>query len=118
MAEHYTQLHSLLSSALRAGTGYSNPINASEYEEAVFFLDVTTKEGTNPTLDLTLQLSPDNPTADNWFDTGSVFTQSVAEVKRLLAIASGLGMYARFKYVIGGTNTPKFTFSLKGVFKA
>ena len=118
MTERYMQLHSLLSSALRAGTGYSNPINASEYKEAIFFLDVTTNEGTNPTLDLTLQLSPDNPTADNWFDTASTFTQSVAAVKRLLTIASGLGMYVRFKYVIGGTNTPKFTFSLKGAFKS
>lgn len=117
MMDKHATVHSLLASALRAGTGYSNPINASEYKEAVFLLDVTTKEGTNPTLDLTLQLSPDNPTADNWFDTASVFTQSVAEVKRVLAAASGLGLYVRFKYVIGGTNTPKFTFSLKGVFK-
>lgn len=111
----WAKVHTLLSSELRASTGYSNAINAGEYSEAVFYLDVTTKEGTDPKLDLTLELSPDNIT---WFTSTTVFAQSVAEVKRLLAVASGLGMFVRFSYAITGTNTPKFTFSLRGVFKS
>lgn len=116
MAEmKWAKVHTLLSSELRASTGYSNAINAGEYREAVFFLEVTTKEGTDPKLDLTLELSPDNIT---WFTSATVFVQSTAEVKRLLAVASGLGLFVRFSYAITGTNTPKFTFSLKGAFKS
>lgn len=115
MSQKWAREHTLLSSAQRSASGYSNAINAGEYEEAVFYLNVTAAEGTNPTLDLTLELSPDNTT---WYTTGTTFTQSTGAVKRLLTVASGLGMFARMAYTIGGTNTPKFTFELRGVFKS
>lgn len=115
MAESkWTRVHTLLSSALRASTGYSNSINVSEYGEALFYLNVTTKEGTDPKLNLTMQVSPDEVT---WYDTATKFAESAAEGS-IVVSSTMLGMFVRFSYAVTGTNTPKFTFSLKGAFKS
>ncbi len=115
MAEtKFSQLHTLLVSALRTGSGFTNAINASEYGEAMFYMSATTKEGTDPKLNLTMQVSPDNIT---WFDTATKFAESSTEAA-IIVSSTALGMFVRFSYAITGTNTPKFTFSLKGVFKS
>jgi len=114
MSERRVTKHVLLASAERgAGTGYSNAINASEYETAMFYMDATAHAGTSPLLDLTMQVSHDNSA---WYYTASVFTQTTDEASRMLA-ATSLGYYVRFKYIIAGTDTPKYTFYLVGVFK-
>lgn len=109
-----TIVHTLLDSTLRAGSGYSNIINTQDYAEAVFFLESTTKEGTAPRLNLTLQVSPDGVT---FFNTASTFAEVSAEDKKILT-STALGKFVRFSYAITGTDTPKFTFYLKGAFKS
>lgn len=106
--------HTLLSSAQRVGTGYTNAINAGEYTEALFYLSISAKEGTSPKLNLTLQVSPDN---SDWYDTATKFTEATDVSKQVLP-ATTLGKFVRFSYAVTGSDTPKFTFGLQGVFKS
>lgn len=112
--ERWTQVHKLLASATRgAGTGYTNAISVKSYHEALFFMECTAVGGSS-TLDLTMQVSPDD--GATWFDTASVFVQSTGAVKRLLSSIM-LGPLVRFSYTVAGTNTPTATFYLSGSFK-
>jgi hypothetical protein len=69
-------------------------------------IDCTAKEGTNPTLDVTV-----------WVDIGGVeylvetFTQLVDVGHETKSIAN-CPPHVNLKYAIGGTDTPKFTFSM------
>lgn len=107
--------HTLLASASRTTSGYTNAKNVGEYIEGVFFLEITAKSGTNPTLDVALEYSPDQ--GATWFTSGTAFTQADDISKQSLPV-SALGNHIRFAWEIGGSATPSFTFSIKASLKA
>ena len=73
-------------------------------------LTVTAKSGTSPTLLVSIETSPDGTTG--WRSVGT-FTLVTSETYERLSFAP-LERYARVRWTLGGTATPKFTFSLTG----
>lgn len=73
-------------------------------------LDVTAASGTNPTLDVEIETSHDG--VNNW-RLVAAFAQKtgVANERKVFA---GLDRFIRATATIGGSETPKFTFSVKG----
>ena len=110
MAE--TARYTPLASSARTTSGQSAGLELFLYEEAIFFLNVTAVSGTTPTLDVSLDYSPDGT---NWFPSGIVFTQITADAMQLKTITT-FGRFVRINYVIGGT-TPSFTFIMDVVAK-
>ena len=89
---------------------------------AIFFLEITAKAGTTPTLDIKLQYR--DVTSGAFVDIPlAIFAQKVAEASDVLTIYPGIAVIAnesvsgvipknyRVVCTIGGT-TPSFTFSL------
>lgn len=72
-------------------------------------LNVTAASGTNPTLTVQMQTSPDNAT---WTNLGAAFTQATG-VTSQSQIFSGVDRFIRAVSTLGGT-TPSFTFSVDG----
>jgi len=68
---------------------------------------VTAATGTTPTLDLTVQTSPD---ATNWYTAGTFAQKTTAATERKIF---PVDRYVRIVQTVGGT-TPSFTFTLKG----
>ncbi|MFZ5989392.1 MAG: hypothetical protein ACOYWZ_20035 [Bacillota bacterium] len=93
-----------------SGTSYS--LCCSDHLEAQIFLNITAVSGTTPTLDITVEYSPDN---SEWYSHTS-FSQKTATGKDSLRL-TGIGGYLRVKYTIAGT-TPSFTFSVDIVLKS
>jgi len=108
-ADHKTRTIALLSSGTyTAATGYSTAFDVSAYSEGQVFVSVTAEADVS-TLDVTIQVSPDNTT---WY-THTTIGQITATGQTRQAI-SNFGNYVRIKYVIGGTS---FALSITGVFK-
>lgn len=108
--DHKTRVISFLSSGTRtAATAQSSSFEVSAYAEGQIFVDVTAKVGT-PTLDITVQTSPDNTT---WY-THTTLSQitSTGQVRQAI---TNFGNYIRINYVVGATTS--ITFSITGVFK-
>lgn len=103
------QYHTFFASAQRAATVSSAVHDMDGYNTASFFLDVTAIEGTNPTLDVVIEDSPDGTR----FFTHTAMTQvtGTSAVKRVSRI-SNFGRYVRATATLGGTNTPKHTYQL------
>lgn len=96
------------------GTIYTEKQDVGGYEELINFLSVTAQSGTNPTLDVTQQLSPDGLV---WTD-GDAFTQvTTATTQTLKRTTANFGKYMRYKIVLGGT-APRYTLSMKAIGKA
>lgn len=103
----------LLASAARTTTpGDTAVLNASVGNAVSLLLSTTAKTGTTPTLTCTVQWSFDKttwfagPTGDNF--TAVNDTAVVTEFKDVVLRAP----YLRVHYVIGGTATPGYTFSV------
>jgi len=74
-----------------------------------FILEVTAKAGTNPTLDVDIEVLDE--ISGNWFVLDS-FAQKVAEgFERLAAVSIPEGRI-RAVWTIGGTDTPTFSFTV------
>lgn len=101
----------ILQSAARTASGNSNVFSSGDYDDAQVFLDITAVSGTTPTLDVTIQYSPDGT---RWF-THTAFAQKTTTDKDSKQI-SGLGKSMRIAYTIGGTG-PSFTFQMDIVAK-
>lgn len=98
----------ILASAARTTSGTNSGFNKNDLHEGLMLLDVTAVSGTNPTLNVKVQTSPDNA---NWFDLpNGAFTQLTAAGKQALK-TDNFGKYIRVAYTISGTN-PGFTFSV------
>ena len=91
-------------------TTTSNSIELGDRGTARITLAVTAAAGTNPTLDVQLQTSPDGST---WTNLGSAFTQATG-VTSQRKIFTGLDRFIQAVATIGGTGGPSFTFSLDG----
>jgi hypothetical protein len=72
-------------------------------------LVVTAVTGTNPTLDVTVETSPDNST----WTTVSTFTQKTAAGSQH-KLFSPIDRFVRVTETIGGTATPTFTRTISG----
>lgn len=100
----------LFKSAEKTSSSETGAIDVSNADEMSIYLDVTVASGTDETLDVTIQDSPDGV---KWYDKES-FTQATGvtgEAKRI----TNFGKFIRVKYVIGGTDTPTFTFEVLAV---
>lgn len=103
------QVIPVLISASR-GTTTSETKSLGDYNALVAFLDVTANTGTNPTLDVVVY---DAPTSSGpWFSlitftqvTGSTSNQAIAATRAPLPYVRAVG-------TVGGTSTPKFTYTL------
>jgi len=116
----YKSNNEVLTSAQRgASTGYSNYINASSYAYASMVIYITAKSGT-PTLDVSLQCSPIDPALDStkW---STVYQELQITNAHLSAGAPwnfrghrqvDFAGWLRVVYTVGGTSTPKLTFSV------
>jgi hypothetical protein len=93
-----------------AGTFYSAPFHVGTFTELIAFLTETSHAGTNPTLDVSFDISPDGR---NWMASGDAFAQvTTADTTILKRITANFGDWMRVKVVIGGTNSPTFKYSL------
>jgi hypothetical protein len=90
-------------------TVYSDPIDMSNYSEAIAFLNVTAHAGTSPTLDVSFEFSPDGV---NWMASGDAFAQ-VTETNAMILkrLTANFGQFVRAKMVTAGTN-PAYNLSL------
>jgi len=96
-------------SAARTATANGSVVEETAHRRiAALVLDITAASGTNPTLDVTVQTSRDGST---WYSAGA-FTQATATSTQRKTFA--LDRYVRAQWTIGGTDTPTFTFDLRG----
>lgn len=109
----FAKAMTLLSSAARTSSSYSDYKDLGSYNEMIMILDVTAASGTDPTLDITLQFSAD---AQNWYDDPEIYFSQIYGVTSKIARATNFGKYVRWKYTIGGTDA-SFTFSLNIIAK-
>jgi hypothetical protein len=120
MEFHICQRKTILASAQHgAAGGQSNWFRVDDVKEALLFILVSAKEGTNPTLDITIQTSPediDTPSPRDAFVLDNVLT--ITDVVNQVQKISNFGKWIRISYAIGGTNTPKFTFEIKWIGKS
>ena len=122
-----------VASAARTTSSNSGSVILPSAPSYTFWLDVTTVTGTNPTLDLSIEQTPDDGTTFLGFLR---FAQSIAAEQRRIKWAPSLMNEAaeetaelattggasvdnmpasrkiRFVWTIGGTNTPTFTFAV------
>ena len=110
-----TRVITLQSSAAKTVTfnTQNSPIQVSGFHEADFYLDITAKAGTTPTLDITINKR--NSVDGKWYPL-IVFAQQSAEASICKQCSSNLGYEISFTATIAGT-TPSFTFSLVAVLK-
>lgn len=123
----------LVASAARTATGNSGAIDfPDDLDGAVFVGDCTAASGTSPTLDLSIEVTPDRGTT--WFEvyrfiqyTAAAKNQLIVSFRRVAeagasraVVQGGTGALTancpisksiRVKWTIGGTN-PSFTFAV------
>lgn len=87
-------------------------LNVAEYVEGQLALNCSERTGTNPTLDVVVEVSLDR--GATWH-THTSFTQVTAAGKAL-KLLTNLGERLRVSWTLGGTD-PDFTFSLDFVGK-
>jgi hypothetical protein len=90
-------------------TVYSDPIDMAYYDEAIAFLNVTAHAGTNPTLDVSFEFSPDGVT---WMASGDAFAQvTTSDAMILKRFTANFGKWVRAKLITAGTS-PAYTLAL------
>lgn len=73
-------------------------------------LVISARSGTNPTLDVVLETTADGT---NYY-TVLAFPQQTATTTGVSRVFGPLGSLSRWKWTVGGTDTPSFTFALSG----
>ena len=86
----------------------SSPVITRWSKEAVFFLDITAVSGTNPTLAVTIDIY--DVTTEKW-GLFATFNTATSVSFQNGFVGDVLGDRLAISYVIGGTNTPKFSFT-------
>jgi len=99
----------LHASGAETATGSSAGVELGDKSTVRLDLAVTAASGTSPTLDITIEASPDNST---WTSVGT-FTQATG-VTTQHKVFTGLDRYVRSRRTIGGTGSPSFTYSITG----
>jgi len=109
------QLLSFHPTAARTSTGTGTGVDLNDYDgDVVFVLDTAAGTGTTPTLDVTVEASPDNTTFTAI--SGAAFTQvtTIASRQKLVINHDDVARYVRIRYTVGGS-TPSFTFSVNAL---
>lgn len=113
--------HTILTSAQRsAGSGYTNYINGRSSRFAMVVVYITAQSGTTQTLDITLLSSPVDPAID---DTKWRTVYQEQQIKNTDFVGGAPWIfgghiqedwtgYLKVAYTVGGTVTPKLTFSV------
>lgn len=107
MPFYTTRVIELVSSAARTATFAGSAYVVKDMLEGRIFVDVTAVSGSSPTLDITIQDSPDDGTT--WF-THSTVSQITATGQSVISITN-FGKTIRANCVIAGA-TPSFTFTI------
>lgn len=97
-----------VASAARTATATGTAFDTDNLDSITGTLTVTAASGTNPTLDVTLETTGDGT---NYYTVGA-FTQKTAAATADAKVFGPLGALSRWKWTIGGTDTPSFTFSI------
>lgn len=97
-----------VASAARTATANGTAFNTSNIDAVVGILTVTTVTGTNPTMDVILQTTTDGT---NYY-TVDAYVQKTAAATADSKAFGPLGDLSRWKWTIGGTDTPTFTFDI------
>jgi hypothetical protein len=98
-----------LASSARTTSTASTAFDTTSIDSVNGNMIITAVSGTNPTLDVILQTSPDSGTT--WQTVGA-YAQQTTTVASVPKIFGPLGDSSRWSWTIGGTATPTFTFSI------
>ncbi len=98
-----------LASGVRTTSDSATGVDLGVRNGARLVLTCTAKAGTNPTLDVVVETSPDNAT---WSQAGA-FTRVTATGETKLSVVGG-SRYLRVRWTISGTGNPSFTFGVAG----
>lgn len=98
--------HRVATALVLAASANSNPWPVEMQNEEIIYCSTSAVSGTTPTLDIKVQISPDQ--GATWFDSGYAFTQQTANGTAVLKIPNNLGTFQRLVFTLGGT-TPSFT---------
>lgn len=107
ISKHYRLLHS--AARTTSSNTRTTPTDVSGFREGNFKINCTAATGTNPTLDVSIDTWDE--TTNTWSSI-TTFTQLIATGSELKTVATNLGQSIAVSWVIGGTNTPTFTFSV------
>lgn len=108
MANKYFEAQLLHSAARTTSTNNrTNYIDLSPYDEICVVLKASAKTGTSPTLIVTLETY--DPTTDTW-STIITFTTLTDIGTERKVLSTGVGGRCAAAWVIGGTETPGYTF--------
>jgi hypothetical protein len=106
MRAHYTQNIKMLDLAERTSDGESNVINVEEYSEGLIFINVDTVSGTNPLLEIYVNVLT---------EAGSLINYTKYEIEDITSQGTFLqelekfGKYIKLVYKLSGTD-PNFKF--------
>lgn len=114
IAPEETRTGQQVASAARTTTADGTAFDTSDVDEITAALVVTAVTGTNPTLDVVLQTSADGGAS---YYTVTAFTQKTAITAAESKVFTGLGSLSRWRWTIGGTATPTFTFAISATFE-
>lgn len=102
-------LETLLASAARTATAVGSLLSDFGRADTLRVqLDLTSRSGTNPTLDVLVE---DTLDGTNWNTIGT-FAQLTAAGREVINITAAFSDRIRVSWTIGGTDTPTFTFSV------
>lgn len=97
----------LVESAAYTASFNSGAVLSANVDEIIAYLNISAASGTSPTLDITIQ---DTPDGTNWYDVTS-FAQATGTGKQRIVL-SNIGSQVRAKVTMAGTS-PNFTFSVE-----
>lgn len=98
-----------LASAARTSSSQGTAFSTAGLDSISGTLIVTAASGTDETLDVVLQTTADGT---NYYDLTPAFPQQTGTQAGVSRVFDGLGALSRWKWTIGGTDTPSFTFSI------
>jgi len=97
-----------LASAARTTTANGTAFDTSGLDSLSATLAITARSGTDPTLDVVLETTADGTN----FYTVLAFPQQANTTTGVARVFGPLGSSSRWKWTIGGTDTPSFTFAI------
>ena len=112
VASEETRSGQQVASAARTATANGTAFDTSDVDEITATLTVSAASGTDETLDVILQTTADGT---NYYTAGS-FTQATGTTTES-KVFTGLGSSSRWRWTIGGTDTPTFTFAVVSTFE-
>jgi len=97
-----------LASAARTTSTNGTAFDTSNVDSLNGKLVITARSGTNPTLDVVLETTADGT---NYY-TVLAFPQQTNTTTGVSRVFGPLGATSRWKWTVGGTDTPSFTFAV------